>query len=337
MRVSNFWFEKVARSMREQFPGGTAINGDWPSVLPALRSLQATHAPKECRPQPGDRIGFALSSKDRLAYTLRTIQALDAEGEFDLIWNDGSDRAEVPDLSRYFEFRKARLVETNYGVRGGPDAAICFGLRRLIELGYDYVGLIENDVVLRPGWFQTLLSLFDLAAAEGVVVGAASVLGYKSRVLEYRRGYSIDWARGAAMALFSRPAAELLVERYSTLKLSNCEIRGFYAQRFGVALHVPEWCVGSQWMDGPLSMDWSYAPLLYQHGYACVGSVPSMAFDLEFDAQKVMRTDYVGLPQNGAGLAHPGIALPVENGEFAMAAARASASRPAFTLRSPVA
>ena len=166
------------------------------------------------------------------------------------------------------------------------------------------------------------------------MVGAASVLCYKSRVLEYRQGYSIDWARGAAMVLFSRPAAELLLERYSTLKLSNCEIRGFYAQRFGVALHVPEWCVGSQWMDGPLSMGWSYAPLLYQHGYACVSSVPSMAHDLEFDVQKVMRTDYVGIQQNGAGLAHPGIALHALGGEFALAAARASTVTPTRASRS---
>jgi len=320
--------------MVELAHGSVATNGDWPSVISALRSLQAACAARVCSPKRGDRIGFSLSSKDRLAYTLRTVQALDAEGGFDLIWNDGSDRAEVPDLSRYFQFRNARLVETNYGVRGGPDSAICFGLRRLLELGYDYIGLIENDVVLRPGWLATLLSLFDLAAAEGVVVGAASVLGYKSRVLEYRQGYSIDWARGAAMVLFSRPAAQLLLQRYSTLRLSNCEIRGFYAQRFGVALHVPEWCVGSQWMDGPLSMDWSYAPLLYQHGYACVGSVPSMAHDLEFDVQKVMRTDYVGIQQNGAGLAHPGIALPALDGEFAMAAARAPAAIPALALRS---
>jgi hypothetical protein len=312
----------------------TSTNGDWPTVLGQLRSLQSACVPKACTPLPGDRIGFSLSSKDRLAYTLRTIQSLD-EGGFDLIWNDGSDRAEVPELSRYFQFRNVHLVETNYGVRGGPDAAICFGLRRLLELGYDYIGLIENDVVLQPGWFSTLLSLFDLAAAEGIVAGAASVLGYKSRVLEYRQGYSIDWARGAAMVLFSRPAAELLLARYSTLKLSNCEIRGFYAQRLGIALHVPEWCVGSQWMDGPLSMDWSYAPLLYQHGYASVGSIPSMARDLEFDVQKVLRTDYVGVQQNGAGLAHPGIALPPSDGEFAIAAARASAVLPSFSVRSP--
>jgi hypothetical protein len=287
-------------------------NGDWPSVLNALHALQAERKPIPGCPRPGDRIGFSLSSKDRFAFTLRTLRALDTEPGFDLIWNDGSDRREVPDLSRYFEFKNARLIETNYGVRGGPDAAICFGLRRLLDLGYDYVGLLENDIVLQPGWFQTLLALFDHATADGIVAGAASVLSYQSRVLEYRRHYSIDWARGAAMVLFSRPAAQLLLDRYSSLEMTNCEIRGFYAQRFSVTLHVPEWLVGSQWMDGPLSIDWSYAPLLYRHGYACVGTIPSLAYDLEFDVRKVMRTDYVGPQHKGAGLAHPGFAVPAD-------------------------
>ena len=65
-----------------------------------------------------------------------------------MIWNDGSERTEVPDLSRYFTLKHARLVETNYGIKGGPDAAIRFGLRRLLKgLGYDYIGLLENDIL----------------------------------------------------------------------------------------------------------------------------------------------------------------------------------------------
>jgi hypothetical protein len=165
------------------------------------------------------------------------------------------------------------------------------------------------------------MSLFDLAAADGVIVGAASVLGYQSRVLEYRRNYSIDWARGAAMVLFSRPAAQLLLERYSALKMTSQEIRGFYAERFGVALHVPEWAVGSRWMDGPMSMDWSYAPMLYQHGYACVGSVPSLAYDLEFDVRHVLRTEYVRAEHSDSGLAHPRIATAHATLEAPLAAA----------------
>jgi hypothetical protein len=285
-----------------------SMSSDWPSIVEALRSLQGARKPTACRPLAGSRIGFALSSRDRFVFTLRTIKALDAESTFDLVWNDGSDRPEVPELSRYYVFKSARLVETNYGVKGGADAAICFGLRRLLDLGYDFIGLIENDILLQPGWLERLLSLFDLAAADGVIVGAVSVLGYQSRVLEYRRDYSIDWARGAAMVLFTRPAAQLLLDNYSSLRMTSQQIRGFYAERFGAALHVPEWAVGSRWIDGPMTVDWAYAPFLYSHGYACVGSIPSLACDLEFDVRHVLRTQYVGEGLNDSGLAHPRIA-----------------------------
>jgi len=288
------------------------MGSDWPSILDGLRSLQTARKPEVCRPRSSDRIGFAFSSRDRFVFTLRTLKTIDSEGGFDLVWNDGSERREVPELSRYFVFRNARLAEVNYCVRGGADAAICFGLRRLLELGYDYIGLIENDIILRPGWFQTLLSLFDLAAVDGLTVGAASVLGYQSRVLEYRRDYSVDWARGAAMVLFTRTAAQLLLENYPSLKMTSQQIRGFYAERFGVALHVPEWAVGSRWMDGPMSVDWGYAAFLYSHGYACVGSIPSFVHDLEFDVRQVLRTSYVGAGLNESGLAHPRIEASAE-------------------------
>jgi hypothetical protein len=241
---------------------------------------------------------------------MRTIKSLDAEGGFDLVWNDGSERNEVPELSRYFAFRNARLVEVNYKVRGGADAAICYGLRRLLELGYDFVGLVENDLLLSPGWFAAMRDAFETATTEGVTAGAVSALGYQSRVLEHRQNYSIDWARGAALVLFSREAATLLLENYSHLEMTSQQIRGFYAEHFGVALHEPEWAVGGRWMDGPMTLDWGYAPLLYSQGYACVGTIPSFARDLEFDVRTVLRTDYVRAEQNASGLMHPQVSAP---------------------------
>jgi hypothetical protein len=286
------------------------MSSGWPSVFDALKSLHTKRDPTARRWTLQSKVGFALSTRDRFVYTLRTMKALDAEGGFDLIWNDGSERNEVPELSRYFAFRNARLVEVNYGVKGGADAAICFGLRRLLELGYDFVGLIENDVLLSPGWLAAIREAFESATAAGVTVGAVSALGYQSRVLEYRKNYSVDWARGAALVLFTREVARLLLENYSSLEMTSQEIRGFYAERFGVALHVPEWAVGGRWMDGPMTLDWGYAPLLYSHGYACIGTIPSFARDLEFDVRTVLRTDYVRAEQSASGLAHPQIAMP---------------------------
>jgi hypothetical protein len=283
------------------------MSADWPSVLDSLRSLQAQRRPAARRWTPESKLGFALSTRDRFVYTMRTIKSLDAEGGFDLIWNDGSERNEVPELSRYFAFRNARLVEVNYSVKGGADAAIRFGLRRLLELGVDFIGLVENDLLLSPGWLGAMRAAFAAAAEEGLTVGAVSALGYQSRVLEYRKNYSIDWARGAALVLFSREAAQLLLESYSRLEMTSQQIRGFYAEHLGVALHVPEWAVGGRWMDGPMTLDWGYAPLLYANGYACVGTIPSLARDLEFDVRTVLRTDYVRAEQNASGLAHPTI------------------------------
>ena len=279
----------------------------WPSVFDALKSLRAQRKPVELRWTSESKVGFALSTRDRFVYTMRTIKSLDAEGGFDLIWNDGSESNEVPELSRYFAFRNARLVEVNYAMKGGADAAIRFGLRRLLELRYDFIGLIENDVLLAPEWLGAMRAAFERAAEDGITIGAVSALGYQSRVLEYRRNYSIDWARGAALALFTREAAQLLLENYSRLEMTSQQIRGFYAEHFGVALHVPEWAVGGRWMDGPMTLDWGYAPLLYAHGYACVGTIPSLARDLEFDVRTVLRTDYVRPEQSGSGLAHPTI------------------------------
>lgn len=286
------------------------MSANWPSVFDALKSLQAKRTRSARRWTPQSRIGFALSTRDRFAYTMRTIKALDAEGGFDLIWNDGSERNEVPELSRYFAFRNARLVEVNYKVKGGPDAAICYGLRRLLEFGYDFIGLVENDLLLAPGWLAAMRDAFETAADEGVSVGAVSALGYQSRVLEYRKKYSLDWARGAALVLFTRESAELLLENYSRLEMKSQQIRGFYAEQFGVALHEPEWAVGGRWMDGPMTLDWGYAPLLYSHSYACVGTIPSFARDLEFDVRTVLRTDYVRAEQNGSGLMHPQVTAP---------------------------
>jgi hypothetical protein len=286
------------------------MSSGWPTVDPALKSLHAKRKPTARRWTLQSKVGFALSTRDRFVYTMRTIKSLDAEAGFDLIWNDGSERNEVPELSRYFAFRNARLVEVNYGVKGGADAAICFGLRRLLELGYDFVGLIENDVLLSPGWFSTMRVAFEAANQDGILVGAVSALGYQSRVLEYRKGYSLDWARGAALVLFTREGAQLLLDSYAHLEMTSQQLRGFYADKFGVALHVLEWAVGGRWMDGPMTLDWGYAPLLYSHGYACIGTIPSFARDLEFDVRTVLRTDYVRAEQSASGLAHPQTATP---------------------------
>jgi hypothetical protein len=283
-----------------------------PAIVNILRFLQA-QARTVCRPpRPGDRVGFVLSTKDRADFTRQTVEAMDQDGGYDVVWNDGSDSPEARALPRHLKFRHARLVEVNSGVRGGPDRSICLGLERLLKLGYDYAGLIENDIAMQPGWFPQLLNLFELAAADGIVCGAATVRSYEGRVLEHRAGYSINWGMGAGMILFARPAAEIILREYAKLGMSTHAIARFYEKFFRVSLDMRVQDREGRWtqQDSRLTLDWGYAPRLYIHGYASVGSIPSLARDLEFPSGHFLLKDYVRPGRFNAGLVLPRSSSP---------------------------
>jgi hypothetical protein len=275
-----------------------------PSITDVIRFLQAKSG-TACRwPQPRDRVGFALSSKDRASFTRQTLKALDADGGFDIIWNDGSEEAEARALPRTFRFRNARLMEVNYDLRGGPDHCIRFGLERLLNLGYNYVGLVENDIVMQPGWFRRLMNLFALAAADGIVCGAATVRSFESRVMEHRAGYSINWGTGAGMILFSRLAAEVILRQYAKLQMSTSSISRFYSRLFRLDLNMRAQDSAGRVVeqDAWMTLDWGYTPMLYMHGYASVGSIPNLASDLEFPPGHYLLNDYVRPERHNAGL-----------------------------------
>jgi hypothetical protein len=274
--------------------------------LEVTRRLQAAAGTWPQCPRGDARMGFAFSSKDRVPFTRATLASLDTEGGFDLVWVDGSQSREGRELPYQYRFQNARLAEVHSGVGGGADRAICFGLRRLLALGYDYCGLIENDLVFAPGWFAALLGLFRLAAEEGVACGAATVRGYQSRVITYRQGYFLGWNIGAGMVLFSRRAAQLLLAQYHTLNCTARSLFRFYGELFGIDLRG-QWDLWYGAPDHLLAMDWGYSPFLYRHGLASVGSIPSLVRDLEFEVGSVLRTAYVGAEQQNAGAAYPDI------------------------------
>lgn len=283
----------------------------YPAITDVLRSLQKRNGTRPRAPRPGDRIGFSFSTRDRYLFTLQTIQSLDSEGGFDLIWNDGSTEPGVPALAGNYKFKNARLVEVNYGVTGGADRAICFGLSRLLELGYDYVGLIENDILFRPGWFGALMRLFSRGAEEGIVCGSATARSFESHVLEYRSGYSLQADTGAGMVLFSRAAAEIILEKYGnppSLQMTTHSWQKFYANLFGLDLRefAPFWALPPE-EPYPCTLDWGYTPSLYLSGYASLSTIPSYATDLEFDVESFFHTRYVSAEKTYTGVAYPRI------------------------------
>jgi hypothetical protein len=281
----------------------------FPKIIDVLRSLQKRNKTKPRKPRSGDRIGFSFSTRDRYLFTLQTIQSIDTESGFDLIWNDGSTEAGVPALARNYKFQKAKLVEVNFGVTGGAERAVCFGLSRLLELGYDYVGLIENDILFRPGWFGALMKIFSVAAADGIVCGSATARSFESHVLEYRSGYGVQSDIGAGMVLFSRPAAEIIMQLYanpSSLQMTTHSWQQFYADLFGLDLRefAPFWAYPPE-RAFPCTLDWGYTPSLYLNGYASLSTIPSYATDLEFDVETFFHTKYVSAEKNNAGVAYP--------------------------------
>jgi hypothetical protein len=284
----------------------------FPEIIDVLRSLQKRNKTRPRVPKRGDRIGFSFSTRDRYLFTLQTLQNLDTEAGFDLIWNDGSMESGVPALAANYKFQNANLVEVNYGVTGGAERAVCFGLSRLLELGYDYVGLIENDILFRPGWFSHLIELFSLGAKDGIVCGSATARSFQSHVLEYRKGYGVQSDIGAGMVLFSRPAAEIIMELYSnpcSLQMTTHSWQKFYADVLGLDLtqFSPFWAYPPD-KAFPCTLDWGYTPSLYLNGYSSLSTIPSYASDLEFDVETFFHTKYVSEEQNNAGLAYPRIA-----------------------------
>jgi hypothetical protein len=264
--------------------------------LPPHRHLKKTpeHALKTNQPTPQPahppRVGFAFSTMERTELSRRSLASIDTESGFDLVWVDGSKSAAGKQLPREVRLHNCRLVETHYDVRGGPDRAIRYSLRRLLSLGYDYCGLIENDIEFEPGWFGHLMATFERAKQAGLQAGAATARNIGSRVLEHRDGFTLNWNMGAGMVLFTRQAAWEVLADYGLT--SSRKVSAFYREQVGYSLDE----VWELWMDKPdrdLGTDWNYAASLYQKNLVSIGTVPSVARNIDMDVETACRTKYV--------------------------------------------
>jgi hypothetical protein len=276
-------------------------------------------------PTHGSKIVFSISTKDRVGLTKRMLKGVDTETGFDMIWCDGSNTEEGKDLPEKYEFKNVLLKKVYHDVRGGSGRAVAFSLEKMIELGYDYCGLLENDILLSPGWFKVLKKTIERATSEGIPVGAATVRSYNSRVIEYRDGYTINWAMGAGMVLFTRQAAQLIADAikkyhypenyYFNLSVPNkWYIRQFYAKEFGIDIgSTPEWYGirknfimrnGDKFLTPP-AFDWSYSVILYKAGLASVGSIPSLVEDTGADDYGLVNGQSVTSEMNKTGMNVP--------------------------------
>lgn len=192
------------------------------------------------------------------------------EGDHAFFWADGSNTSEALD---FYEKHIPLTTECYPGIKGGSGAAIVFLLTKMLNhpAAYTHVGLVEADVVLEPGWVKPTLDLFERGEADGLKVGAVSARCYEDRILIQRNGYAVMHNLGAGMIVFTREAAELILDQYRVQKTT--ENRTIFSQLSGIEI-AKYWAFrGSEHF---LVADWRWDALLASKGFASLAVTPSM-------------------------------------------------------------
>jgi hypothetical protein len=224
------------------------------------------------------RVGIAYSSKDRVDKTKRTLKPLLQPKLFDTWWYDGSQNKE----GQAFHEAKCGSVYSATRLTGGSCRYIVCALTQLLECGreegrpYDFLGLVENDVMLHEGWFERTIGLFETGKKYGLEVGAVSARCYVDRILIQCDGFAIMHNLGAGMVIFSRHAAELILNYYRTGMTT--ENRKVFSLLSGVDIG-PYWAFKGS--DHMLVADWSWDRMLAQHGLCSLALTPTKATQLE--------------------------------------------------------
>lgn len=223
-----------------------------------------------------NNIAIAFSTKDRVELSKQSIEPLLQPDKFDLFWVDGSKTDAGRDLPNDYWKQHGQAKWTNLqryaNVTGGADAAIVFSLTTMLQHpnNYKYVGLVENDVLLDPDWFEPTMALFGHGQNSGLDVGAVSARSYEDRILIQRGGYAVCHNLGAGMTIFSRRAAELVLQYFRTG--FTTENRRTFMQVSG--LDIARW---SSFVQQPhmTCADWTFERILAQHGMVALALTPA--------------------------------------------------------------
>lgn len=226
-------------------------------------------------------VAFCFSTKDRPDLTYQTITPILQESGFDLYWIDGSKDPENQKLPLgYMGVKKVK--EIHRGVVGGADVAILYSLSLLLEKGYEYIGLIENDVLLEQGWFKKILDLFKQGENEGLIVGSVSARSYQVRMLIPRGNYAVMKNVGAGMVLFRRKA---LVHVLNSLRTGTVGEPSFAFSYYTGKQGIIPWQINAssdqQVPKFRTCMDWFFESSMLPYGYMSLALTPSMAKNID--------------------------------------------------------
>lgn len=216
-----------------------------------------------------NKVAIAYSTKDRIELSKRTIEPLLQPDKVDLFWIDGSID---PEAIQLVLDRGPSDFYTRFNIRGGADAAIVHNLTLLLQHpnNYEFLGLVENDVLLHPDWFAPTMALFERGKAEGLNVGAVSARCYEDRILFQRDDYAVCHNLGAGCIIFTREAAQIALYNFRTGWWS--ENRRIFAQVSGIDIgRYAAFRANEQWVCG----DWHIETVLAEFGLVALALTPS--------------------------------------------------------------
>ncbi|HEY0184241.1 MAG TPA: hypothetical protein VGC09_15635 [Rhodopila sp.] len=213
---------------------------------------------------PRARVAVAYRTKDRTELTRLTAAPLIDDRNIDLYWFDGSTTASGQQLPAELCAGRAAICQLHLGVVGGPDCAIMYALETLRAQAYDYLILVENDVLLSGDWLRAMHAAVAQAKAAGFNVGGATVRVFDRRVLSFNDTYCLMLNAGAGFIALTPPAVDIVMANYRTLDGEELlqQIRQRTGKDFSATVEFePSW---------RLSADFTYDLMLYLHGYVVV-------------------------------------------------------------------
>ena len=214
------------------------------------------------------KVAIAFLTKDRTDLSVQSIVPLLQPTKFDTFWIDGS----VTEQGQKLPDQYPQLAGHYANIRGGAGAGIVFALTMMLEhpARYDYVGLVENDVLLGGDAICSAVALFQRGQDAGLEVGAVSARTYADRILFQRDGYAVMHNLGAGQIVLTRAAAEIVLNTFRSGWTTDN--RRIFAQLSGID-------IGRYWAfrggDHWLVADWNFDATLAAHGLASLALTPS--------------------------------------------------------------
>lgn len=218
------------------------------------------------------KVAIAYLTRDRVELVRQSLPPLLAgahNNQYHLFVVDGST-TEVNEKTIWELAYPAGHMHAN--IRGGAGAAIVYALTLMIQHkeNYEYVGLCESDVLLCNDWFPATFDLFSRGNADGLQVGAVSARCYVDRVLFQRDSYAICHNLGAGQIIFTRGAAQAVLNNFRTAWSSDN--RRIFSQLCGVDI-AAFWAFRAN--EHYLTADFHWEPVMASIGLAALALTPS--------------------------------------------------------------